>query len=85
MRGLGALGAAAGRPRAWLHGDLARALLVGVAYYAGAWVGFATTFPATGISIVWPPNTVLLAALLVTPSPRTCWPTSRWGSRRPCC
>jgi PAS domain S-box-containing protein len=33
-------------------------------------VGFATAFPGTGISIVWPPNVVLLAALLVTPARR---------------
>lgn len=46
---------------------LVRPLLVGAAYYAGAWVGFATTFPGTGISIVWPPNVILLAALLSTP------------------
>jgi two-component system sensor histidine kinase UhpB len=52
---------------------LARSILVGVAYYAGAWVGFATTFPDTGISILWPPNTILLAALLVTPA-RQWWP-----------
>lgn len=54
------------RPR--LTGALARPLLVGVAYYAGAWVGFATAFPGTGISIVWPPNVILLAALLITPA-----------------
>jgi two-component system sensor histidine kinase UhpB len=59
--------------RSWLTGRVARALLVGLAYYAGAWVGFATTFPDTGISIVWPPNTILLAALLVTPK-REWWP-----------
>lgn len=52
---------------------LARALLVGAGYYAGAWVGFATTFPGTKISILWPPNTILLAALLVTPV-RQWWP-----------
>jgi two-component system sensor histidine kinase UhpB len=60
------LGEARSRPQ--LTGVLARSLLVGVAYYAGAWVGFATTFPGTGISIVWPPNTILLAVLLVTPA-----------------
>lgn len=51
----------------------ARALLLGAAYYAGAWVGFTTAFPGTPISILWPPNTILLAALLVTP-PRRWWP-----------
>lgn len=56
------------RSRSRLTIAIARALLVGVAYYAGAWIGFATAFPGTGISIVWPPNTILLAALLVTPA-----------------
>ena len=49
---------------------LAGALGLGAAYYAGAWVGFATAFPGTGISIVWPPNVILLAALLGTPARR---------------
>lgn len=49
---------------------VAGALLLGVAYYVGAWVGFATAFPGTGISIVWPPNVILLAALLGTPARR---------------
>ena len=50
------------------RGRLARALLVGVAYYLGALVGLATNFPGTGIAVLWPPNTILLAALLVTPT-----------------
>ena len=57
---------------------LVTALIVGVAYYAGAWVGFTTTFPGPGSArrhIFWPPNVILLAALLVT-APRWRWPCS---------
>src|SRR4051812_12374847 len=43
------------------------ALLVGVAYYAGSQVGFALHFPASPISMLWPPNSLLLAAFLLTP------------------
>jgi signal transduction histidine kinase len=53
-------------------------LIVGVAYYAGAWVGFTTAFPGPGSArrhLFWPPNVILLAALLVTP-PRWWWPCS---------
>ena len=49
---------------------LVAALIVGVAYYAGAWIGFTTTFPGVGTArrhIFWPPNVILLAALVVTP------------------
>jgi PAS domain S-box-containing protein len=49
-----------------------RALLVGAAYYFGSLLGFALLVPASGISIIWPPNTVLLVALLL--SPRSQWP-----------
>jgi integral membrane sensor domain MASE1 len=47
------------------------ALLVGVAYFAGTWVGFTTAFPGPDSArrhIFWPPNVILLAALLVTPT-----------------
>jgi integral membrane sensor domain MASE1 len=49
---------------------LVTALIVGVTYYAGAWIGFTTTFPGMGTArrhIFWPPNVILLAALVVTP------------------
>jgi PAS domain S-box-containing protein len=55
---------------------LVTALIVGVAYYAGAWIGFTTVFPDAGIArrhLFWPPNVILLAALLVTPV-RWWWP-----------
>ena len=42
--------------------------IVGVAYYAGALVGFALKFPSHSPSALWPPNSVLLAALLLLPT-----------------
>src|SRR6266480_857735 len=47
-------------------------LLVFVGYYLGARLGFALTFQPHPISVFWPPNSVLLAALLLTP-PRIWW------------
>lgn len=43
------------------------ALLVAVAYYAGAQIGFALTFQPHPVSTLWPPNSILLAALLLSP------------------
>jgi PAS domain S-box-containing protein len=57
---------------------LVTALIVGVAYYAGVWIGFATAFPGPGSArrhMFWPPNVILLVALLVTPT-RWWWPCS---------
>src|SRR5512145_2159504 len=48
-------------------GVLWAGLAVAVAYYAGARVGFALTFEPLPISILWPPNAILLAALLLAP------------------
>ena len=45
-------------------------LMVGVAYYAGAMIGFALTFPAHSASTLWPPNAILLASLLLVPARR---------------
>ena len=42
-------------------------LVVAVAYYVGAKIGFALTFQPHPISVLWPPNSILLAALLLTP------------------
>ena len=50
----------------------AAALLVAVAYYAGANLGFILRFPPSTPSVLWPPNTILTAALLLTP-PRRWW------------
>ncbi|MFL6514455.1 MAG: PAS domain S-box protein [Chthoniobacterales bacterium] len=46
---------------------LITALLTFVGYYAGSLVGFALTFQPHPVSVLWPPNTILLAALLLTP------------------
>src|SRR4051812_24188019 len=46
--------------------------LLSVAYYLGAKIGFAFTLSPHPISILWPPNALLLAALLLTP-PRSWW------------
>lgn len=42
-------------------------LAVAAAYYVGAKIGFALTFQPHPISVLWPPNSILLAALLLTP------------------
>ena len=47
---------------------LAAAVAVGLAYYLGAKIGFALTFQPNPISLLWPPNALLLAALLLTPT-----------------
>ena len=47
-------------------------LLVCAGYYLGGVVGIALMFPASPIAIIWLPNAILLAALLLTPA-RTWW------------
>jgi PAS domain S-box-containing protein len=42
-------------------------LTVALAYYVGAKIGFALTFRPHPVSVLWPPNAILLAALLLTP------------------
>lgn len=42
------------------------ALLVGGGYYIGAKIGFALTFQPHPVSTLWPPNSILLAALLLS-------------------
>lgn len=59
------------RREQWLRPVLA-ALLVGIGYYAGAKIGFALTFGPHPVSTLWPPNSILLAALLLS-SPRSWW------------
>lgn len=46
---------------------LATAVLVAVAYYLGAKIGFALTFDPHPTSVLWPPNALLLSALLLLP------------------
>src|SRR5213596_3154020 len=47
-------------------------LWVFVGYYLGAKLGFALTFQPHPVSVLWPPNSILVAALLLTP-PRVWW------------
>jgi PAS domain S-box-containing protein len=53
-----------------------RLLLIGLwvfaGYYIGCKIGFALTFQPHPVSVLWPPNSVLVAALLLTP-PRVWW------------
>src|SRR5262245_9607986 len=69
-------GGAADDPKArWSQlcvGVALRGLLVGAAYYFGSLLGYALIFPSSYISIIWPPNVILLVALLL--SPRWQWP-----------
>jgi PAS domain S-box-containing protein len=51
---------------------LATALWVFAGYYLGCKIGFALTFRPHPVSVLWPPNSVLVAALLLTP-PRGWW------------
>ena len=51
---------------------LATALWVFAGYYLGCKIGFALTFKPHPVSVLWPPNSVLVAALLLT-SPRRWW------------
>jgi len=42
-------------------------LCVFAGYYLGAKIGFALTFKPYPVSVLWPPNSILVAALLLTP------------------
>jgi two-component system sensor kinase FixL len=46
---------------------VAIALLVFAGYFLGAKIGFALTFRPHPVSVLWPPNSILLAAFLLTP------------------
>jgi two-component system sensor kinase FixL len=46
---------------------LIAALLVAAGYYLGAKLGLALTFSPHPISVLWPPNAILMSALLVAP------------------
>ncbi|MFC2992627.1 diguanylate cyclase [Halomonas tibetensis] len=56
----------------WLIG-LATMALVGLGYFAGAWLGVTQTISPEGNAIIWPPNAVALAALLLLPLHRWAW------------
>jgi two-component system sensor kinase FixL len=49
------------------HRPVIAALLVAAAYYVGAKVGLALTFSPHPISVLWPPNAILMGALLIAP------------------
>ncbi|MCG2581035.1 MAG: sensor domain-containing diguanylate cyclase [Marinobacter sp.] len=55
-----------------LSHPLFRAVIVGLLYYSGAWLGVHQTITPDGIAVFWPPNAVLLTAFLTTP--RIQWP-----------
>jgi len=52
--------------------SLVCALLLSAAYYLGAKLGLALTLHPDPVSVLWPPNAILLATLLLTP-PRVWW------------
>src|SRR5262245_7119213 len=56
------------RSRVRFNGHIRAAILVFVGYYLGSRVGFFLTFPTYPISTLWPPNAILTAALLLTPT-----------------
>src|SRR5215469_6626192 len=51
---------------------VATGVLVSIGYYLGARLGLALTFQPHPISVLWPPNSILVAGLLLTP-PRIWW------------
>jgi signal transduction histidine kinase len=51
---------------------LGGAALLAIAYYAGVHAGIALTFPSSPVAVLWPPNALLLSALLLT-APRRWW------------
>src|SRR4051794_36731038 len=51
-------------------GTVLAAVLVAGAYFLGSVLGLSLRFPATHVSAFWPPNAILLAALLVAPRRR---------------
>jgi PAS domain S-box-containing protein len=63
-------------PRVWNLPFDFRTIVAGacvfVGYYLGARLGFALTFQPHPVSVLWPPNSILVAALLLTP-PRIWW------------
>src|SRR5688572_28649024 len=50
-----------------------RSLLVCAGHYLGTQLGYAFIFPSSYISIVRPPNTILLVALLLSPRRQWAW------------
>lgn len=59
-------------PREQHRRTLIAALLLAVSYYLGVHAGFALTLEHAPVALLWPPNALLLAALLL--SPTRAWP-----------
>ena len=55
------------RPAVWMGFALA---VLAAGYCLGSILGLSLSFPGTHISAIWPPNAILLAALLLTPRRR---------------
>jgi len=55
-------------PRAGRYAALTAAGATGVAYYVGSLFGLALRLPPSTPSVLWPPNAILTAALLLTPT-----------------
>ncbi|HMJ65707.1 MAG TPA: MASE1 domain-containing protein, partial [Candidatus Binatia bacterium] len=59
------------RRSAWLvklvSSPFAAGLLTSIGYYLGAKLGFILTLQPQPVSVLWPPNAILLAGLLLTP------------------
>ena len=51
----------------------ASAVAVAVSYYVGSLLGFLLRVPPETTSVLWPPNAILTAALILTPSTRRWW------------
>ena len=72
----GGIQAPSQNPRVWNVPFDFRTFVTGacvfVGYYLGARIGFALTFQPHPVSVLWPPNSILVAALLLTP-PRVWW------------
>lgn len=67
-----AAGHVTSRPQLFTARNLAAAFVLAIGYLLGVAVGLALTFEPNPVSTLWPPNAIVLAALLLTP-PRV-WP-----------
>ena len=59
------------------RGIIGMALAVGAGYYVGSLIGLTLRFPPAVTSVLWPPNAILTAALIVIPARR--WPAALLG------
>ena len=49
------------------------AAAVGISYYLGSLLGLVLRVPPATTSVLWPPNAILTAALILAPTPRRWW------------